>query len=193
MPSARGPRTRLLLTLAALLSLIVGYYLGQFWQRRPLADLSAVVYPAGRPLADTGDLLRELPEAWRLLGVVDTRVPACTERLREYRFMRNRLAGAPSVQSRLRLTLLAYDQPDAAQRRAFTADADWIDLVSADPAALDRLSGELGILPGIGDWCSPVQSNLVLVSPRQEAWALVPYEDPATIARNVRTVIEFVE
>jgi hypothetical protein len=33
----------------------------------------------------------------------------------------------------------------------------------------------------------------VLVSPRQEAWALIPHEAPAAMARNIRTIIEFVE
>ena len=46
----------LLLTVAALSSLIVGYYLGQHWQRRPLAEVSAIVYPAGRPIDYPADL-----------------------------------------------------------------------------------------------------------------------------------------
>jgi len=46
----RRPGIRLLLILAALASIIAGYYLGQYWQRRPLAELSARIYPAGRPV-----------------------------------------------------------------------------------------------------------------------------------------------
>lgn len=194
MPSARRPRTRLLLTLAALLSLIVGYYLGQYWQRRSLGELSAVVYAAGRTVdLQAFEMLADRQPAWRLFVAVDTTEPACAELLRDYAFARNRLAPAPDIQRNLRLTLLAYDQPDDAQTAAYSDDADWVDVISAEPRRLDSLAAELGILPTAGHWCRPTQSNAILVSPQAEAWALIPREQPAQMAGNIRAVIEFVE
>lgn len=193
----RGPGARLVLTLAALASLIVGYYLGQSWQRRPLDGLSAVVYPDGRKLdypaglgiAD-GDAEAGL---WRLFLVADTRRPACRELLRHHGFVINRLAPWPDVQARLRVTLLAYDRPDAAAITALRGGAEWLEVVSADSAALDRLAGQLGIQPAGPDWCSPTQANGILVSPQRRSWALIPHEDTAIMARNLQTIITFVE
>ena len=85
MPTGRRrrPVRRLIVTLAALASLIVGYYLGQAWQRQPLETLSAVVYPNGKPVDYPPQLDLgpddTAPPAWRLVAVVDTRVPACGE------------------------------------------------------------------------------------------------------------------
>jgi hypothetical protein len=194
MPSTRRPRTRLLLTLAALASLIVGYYLGQFWQRRSLSELSAVVYPAGRAIdLQAFAALADGQPAWRLFLTVDTTEPACAELLRDYNFARNRLAAAPHVQRHLRLTLLAYDRPDDTRIHAYSGAADWIDVISAEPRQLDPLAAELGILPNPGYWCQPTQSNAILVSPKAEAWAMIPREQPAQMAGNIRAVIEFVE
>jgi hypothetical protein len=193
----RRPRSRLLLTLAALASLILGYYLGQLWQRQPLQRLSALVYPAGQPVEYPSVLGLDLdpPDSapWRLFVAVDTRVPACDELLEHYAFVINRLAARPAIQERLRVTLLAYDQPDADRAEAFTAGLPWAELVSAAPDTLDRLAGQLGILPLADNRCSREQGHAALVSPRSEAWALIPHEQTANMAHNVRTIIEYVE
>lgn len=190
-------RSRLLLTLAALLSLIFGYYLGQYWQRRPLTELSAVVYPAGRPVPypETLNIPAENDEDgnWRLFTTANTALAPCRELLRHYAFVLNRLADRPKIQARLRLTVLAYDRPDATAAKAFTGGAEWVDVVGGTPQQLDALSAQLGILPAGGPWCSGVQANAVLVSPQHEAWALIPLEQAAMMARNIRTVIDFVE
>lgn len=194
----RSPRSRLLLIVAALTSLVIGYYFGQYWQRRPLAGLSAVMYPAGQAVAypDLPGLAPEEADAttpWRLFITADTGVPACREFLTHYAFVINRLAAAPSIQSRLRLTVLAYDQPDAAAIEAFAGGSGWAEVVSGAPAELDKLAGQLGILPAGDDWCGPLNDNAILVSPRRESWALIPREPAAIMARNIRTIIEFVE
>lgn len=192
----RGPRARLLLTLAALASLIVGYYLGQAWQRRPLDALSAIVYPTPR-LVDYGELLTPAPlgadESWRLFVVADTTAPHCAELLRHHALVHNRLAAHAGIQKQLRLTLLAYDDPDDDQVARFAGALPWLDVIAATPQALGELSAQLGIQPLTDDWCSPLQSNAVLVSPAREAWALVPHEAPVIMARNITTIIEFVE
>lgn len=193
----RHPRSRLLLTLAALLSLVVGYYLGQYWQRRPLHDLSAVVYAAGRPIDYPVALgiTDDPPSApsWRLFVTADTREPACRALLGHYAFVINRLAAAPRVQSRLRLTLLAYDRPDETTAAAFAGGSDWAEVISGTRADLDTLAGQLGILPTGSEWCAALNGNAILVSPRHESWALIPHEAPASMADSIRTIIEFVE
>lgn len=202
MPGSRIPATgrrrvlsRLLLTVLALLTLIAGYYLGQYWQRRPLQDLSAVVYPSGRAIRYPDGLPRLTDPAsngaWRLFLTADTRAPACAAVLRDMRFLYNRLAAWPDLQARLRVTVLAYDAP--AQPPDPSAGAEWIDMLGAAPPTLDRLAGQLGILPTGNDWCSDHQASAILVSPHNEAWALIPYEQPAIMADNVRTIIQFVE
>ena len=195
--SRRGPGRRLVLTLAALASVIVGYYLGQLWQRQPLADLSAVVYPNGRALTYPAEIELSADDAangmWRLFLVGDTGAPACRDLLRHYALVINRMAHRPKLQPRLRVTLLAYDRPDAAARAAFTAGADWVDVIAAPRPALDRLSDQLGIAPITEDWCTSVQANAVLVAPDAVAWALIPYEQTAIMAHDIATIIDFVE
>lgn len=193
----RSPRTRLILTLAALASLIGGYYAGQYWQRRPLADLSAILYPAGRPVdypaglgIDTGSGANG---PWRLFVVADTRATQCRELVRHFASVINRLAAWPQIQARLRLTLLAYDRPDAQAVAAFSGGTAWLEVVSADPASLDLLSAQLGITPGGSGWCEGEQSNGILVSPNHAAWALIPHEQAAIMADNIRTLIAFLE
>jgi hypothetical protein len=91
---------RLALTLLALATLISGYYLGQLWQRQALQDLTAVVYPSGRPLALPDDLLPAGDDAWRLFVTGDTTATACRQLLRDYGFARNRLAAWPRTSRR---------------------------------------------------------------------------------------------
>jgi hypothetical protein len=193
----RSPRARLILTLAALLSLVAGYYLGQYWQRRPLAELSAVVYPDGRQIEYPGELAISDPPGepglWRLFLAADTRRAACRDWVREFAFVINRLAAWPEIQANLRLTVLAYDQPDATAGVTLTEGAGWVEIVSAEPQHLDRLSGQLGILPSGGEWCSGAQANSVLVSPQRRSWALIPHQQAAIMARNLSTIIAFVE
>ena len=52
---------------------------------------------------------------------------------------------------------------------------------------------ELGILPDRARWCTATQLNGVLVAPDRRRWALIPYEDPQTMAYNVQAIIQFVE
>jgi len=188
---------RLILTLAALASLIGGYYAGQYWQRRPLADISAIVYPTGRPIdypASLGIATDRGPKApWRLFLATDTRVAQCRSLLRHVASVVNRLAAWPDIQQRLRVAMLAYDHPDAAAVVQFSGGADWAEVITGEAAELDRLSGQLGILPGTGAWCEPPQANGILVAPNREAWALIPYEQAAIMANNIRTIIAFVE
>ena len=193
----RSPGKRLVLTLAALASVIVGYYLGQYWQRRPLAGLSAVVYPAGRRVeypAGLGTLAGPDQSApWRLFLVVDTGVAACGRLLRHYGTVFNRLAAWPQIQSNLRLTVLAYDQPDTAAVSAYTRGVSWAEIISAQPQQLDTLARQLGIQPDPAGWCSATTSNAVLVAPDQKRWALIPFEQAAMMARNISTIVAFVE
>lgn len=193
MPRLRRPAARLALTLLALATLVVGYYLGQFWQRRALHDLTAVVYPSGRPLALAEDLVPAADDAWRLFVAGDTRAEACGQLLRDYAFARNRLAAAPTIQARLRVVLLAFDGPSADARERLADGAAWIDVIAPAPDMLEALAGELGILPTGSAWCTGPAASAVLVSPRLEAWALIPHEPPAAMARNIRGIIEFVE
>lgn len=193
----RRPRSRLLLTLAALASLILGYYLGQLWQRQPLQRLSAVVYPAGQPVHYPQALGLELDSPgeapWRLFVAIDTRLPACAELLEHYAFVVNRLAAWPVIQDRLRVTLLAYDRPELTAAEAFTEGLPWAELITAPPRDLDELAGQLGILPLASGRCSPEQGYAALVSPKAEQWALIPHEQTATMAHNVRTIIDYVD
>jgi hypothetical protein len=181
---------------AALTSLIIGYYLGQYWQRQPLADLSAVVYPQGLPLDLPAAV--SLPEtgspegSWRVMVAVDSGAPRCRDLLRHFALVRNRLAGWPEIQQRLRLTLLDY-APPSVEQSPIPLDGDWIERLAPGPAVLDELTGSLGILPGRKDWCTPTQANGILVAPDLRRWALLPYEQPAIMAQNIATVVQFVE
>jgi len=196
-PRRRSPRTRLILTLAALASLIGGYYAGQYWQRRPLADISAIVYSAGRSIDYPADLeIAAAPGStapWRLFLTADTRIAQCRSLLHHLASVVNRLAAWPDIQRRLRVTLLAYDHPDAEAIMQFGGGADWAEVISAEAAQLDLLAIQLGILPGAADWCGPRQANGILVAPDRRAWALIPYEQAAIMADNIRTIIAFVE
>lgn len=189
----RRPVGRLALTLLALATLISGYYLGQLWQRQALQDLSAVVYPNPRPLALPNDLFPADDDAWRLFVTGDTTAAACRQLLRDYGFARNRLAAAPGIQARLRLVILAFDQPDEAARERLGDEAGWVEVIAPSPDELEDLAGELGIRPTGSAWCTGAAATAVLVSPRREAWALIPYEAPPAMARNIRGIIEFVE
>ena len=192
--SRRAPGRRLALTVAALASLIIGYYLGQYWQRKPLADLSAVVYPAGR-MVEYPDVLEIASgdELWRLFLVADTREGPCHQVMRHFAAVVNRLAAWPKIQERLRLTVLAYDQPDKFAADDFAGGVGWVEVISGDPAELDRLSGQLGIAPGGLDWCNSYQASTILVAPDRTAWALIPYEQAAIMARNISSIVAFVE
>ncbi len=191
----RGPGIRLLLILAALASVIAGYYLGQHWQRRPLAELSATLYPAGRPLEITAgvNLDTETQPPWRLFLSADTRDARCATLLRHYAMVINRLAAWPDIQSRLRLTLLAHDQPDVAGVDAFSAGVDWVEVIAADRESLARLSSRLGLMSEAEAWCTDSGASAVLVSPELMQWALIPYQQAAIMAHNIRTIIAFVE
>jgi hypothetical protein len=194
----RRPGTRLLLTLAALASVIVGYYLGQYWQRQPLADLSAVFYPSGQkvdypPALGLAEDAGARSGTWRLFLVADTRAAECRQLMRHFATVFNRMAPSPQIQAHLRLTLLAYDRPEPAAVTAFTGGVTWVEVVSAEREQLDTLSAQLGILPNPGGWCSATAANSILVAPDQTRWALIPYEQAAIMARNILTLIDFVE
>lgn len=197
MRARRGPGRRLILTLAALGALIVGYYLGQYWQRQPLGELSAIIYPNGQAIEYPLELTALHAEAdrqnWRLFVSADTRAAACVDLLRHYSTVVNRLAAQPDIQQRLRLTLLAYDQPTEAAIGSFTGGLTWVDVLGAPAPVLDRLSTQLGIQPSSLDACTPTQANAVLVAPDAVAWALIPYGQAAIMARDIRTIIAFVE
>ena len=191
----RSAGTRLILILAALASVIAGYYLGQYWQRRPLAGLSAVLYPAGQAVDYPAGLITDpgTDSPWRLFLAADTRAPECEQLLRHYVLVFNRLAAWPEIQRNLRLSLLAHDQPDRAAITDFTTGVDWVEVISAAPEPLGRLGAQLGIQPDPKAWCSPLTGNAVLVAPDKKRWALIPYEQAAIMARNIRTIIAFVE
>lgn len=192
----RSPRARLALILAASLSLVIGYYLGQAWQRAPLRGLSAVVYADGHAVsypASFGIATDEGAGDWRLIAMIDTRAAACGELLRHLALLRNRLAGWPRIQPRLRPTLVALDAPDATTIEGFAPGQDWIDVVTAEPGQLGAFAADLGIAPDRTGVCSPVQTNAVLASPDGRRWALIPHEQAAIMARNIATIIRFVE
>ncbi|MCG6966061.1 MAG: hypothetical protein LJE59_06100 [Chromatiaceae bacterium] len=192
----RGPRARLLLILAALGSLLGGYYLGQYWQRRPLSGLSATVYALGEPLEYPAGLAigdARPGRIWRLFLVGDTRIERCSQLVWHYAGVINRLAAWPAIQQRLRVTLLAYDRPDAATIDAFAGGIGWAEVISAAPGQLDALATQLGIRPTDDDWCGAERAGAILVAPDQTAWALIPYEQAAIMAHNIKTIITFVE
>jgi hypothetical protein len=193
MPALRRPTARLALTLVALATLIAGYYLGQYWQRQPLQDLSAVVYDSGRPLALPEDRFPPGEDAWRLFVTGDTTAAACADLLRDFGFARNRLAAVPDIQARLRLVMIAFDDAVDGRGDRLAGGSDWIDVIRPTAGERDRLAGELGILPTGSVACTGTDATAVLVSPRHEAWARVTHEQPAAMARNIRSVIEFVE
>ncbi|MGB5736098.1 MAG: hypothetical protein WBM40_16800 [Thiohalocapsa sp.] len=191
-----SPRARLLLTLAALGSLLVGYYLGQYWQRQPLDQLSAIVFEDGKPIELPGSLVLTTPAeppVWRLFVAVDSQVDACRSAMRQFAFMMNRLAAWPKIQARVRVTALAFDNPSVEQAEAFAGGTRWVEAVNIPKPQLERLVDELGIQPDTAQWCVPTQLNGILVAPDSKRWALIPYEDPETMAYNVQAVIQFVE
>lgn len=192
----RSSRARLLLISAALASLIGGYYLGQYWQRQPLSELSAVVYADGQPVefpAHAGIAVEASDDApWRLLLVTDLQTTACQALLRHFAQVRNRLAGWPDIQQRLRLTLLDYGSDPPEDLRTLIAD-DWMERPPLGRAELDRIAARLGILPDAGDWCGTTGANSILVAPDLRRWALIPLEQPAIMAHNIATVVQFVE
>ena len=192
----RSPRARLLLTAAALAALIAGYYLGQFWQRQGLDDLSAVVYRDGQAVTYPDSLtLDPGPDGgvWRLFVVADTGQERCLAAMRHFGLTINRLAAWPDIQPRVRVSVLAYDQPSLTRAEQLRGGAPWLEIVSAPASDLDRLSGPLGLLPDPARWCAPSQLNGILVDPDQRRWALIPYEEPKTMAFNLQAVIQFVE
>jgi hypothetical protein len=192
----RSPQARLLLIVAALGTLIAGYYLGQYWQRSGLDGLSAVVYRDGQIVAYPQSLGLDSDRTdtpWRLFVAADTRVADCQKALRRFGLMMNRLAAWPGIQPRVRVSVLAYDQPNLTSAERTRGGAPWLEVITAPVPDLDRLSSSLGILPDPARWCSPAQLNSILVEPDRRRWALIPFEDPQTMAHNVQAVIQFVE
>jgi hypothetical protein len=196
-PRPRRPGwVRLLLISAALASLVGGYYLGQYWQRQPLDALSAVVYPDGQRvgfpaaagiLAGTSD-----DDPWRILIVTDLQTAACQELLRHFALVRNRLAGWPDIQRRIRLTLLDFGHVSPGVLEPLIAE-DWMERPTLDQVQLAELTASLGIQPAAGALCTATQANAVLVAPDLRRWALLPYEQPAIMAHNIATIVQFVE
>lgn len=187
---------RLLLISAALASLIGGYYLGQHWQRQPLAELSAVVYPHGRPVdfPTTAGIIAEASDdaPWRILVATNLEIDACRDLLRHFALVRNRLAGWPDIQHRLRLTLLDF-APAATRELEGLIAGDWMERPPLARAELERLAATLGILPDAAGWCGPGQDNSILVAPDLHRWALLPLEQPAIMADNIATIVQFVD
>jgi hypothetical protein len=192
----RSGRARLLLISAALASLLGGYYLGQYWQRQPLADLSAVVYREGRqvdfpPAAGiVADPSTDGP--WRVVLVADLQDESCQALLQQWAMVRNRLAGWPGIQRRLRLTVLDYTTiaTDPAQ---LPIAADWVELIRLEPVSLDALAGTMGILPGPQDRCRAMQANAILVAPDLRRWALLPSGQATIMAHDIAIIVQFVE
>ena len=188
---------RLVVTLAALLSLIVGYYLGQQWQRQPLVDLSATVFANGIAIDYPDGLQRPDSfidaDAWRLFMAFDSRIPACKERLQQALLAMNRLASRPDLQGRTRLTLLLYNDAGSATRDGLRGSDERIEILAGNAAELDEITGRIGTLPLPSRWCAADAGGLALVSPDHEAWALLPWERPASMAHNIATIVEFLE
>jgi hypothetical protein len=113
--------------------------------------------------------------------------------MRHYATVFNRLAAWPTIQDNLRLTVLAYDRPDAAAVTAFTGGVEWAEILSTDPQQLEPLGRQLGILPDPDAWCGETGANAILVAPDRKRWALIPNEQAAMMARNISTIIAFVE
>jgi hypothetical protein len=191
-----GPRVRLTLTAAALAALIVGYYLGQHWQRQPLDGLSAIVYPDGQPIDWPEGLDPAADEAsriWRLFLVADRKAADCQAAMRRFGLMMNRLAAWPTIQSRVRLTVITTDPPGDPDSESLAAGAAWMDVVRTNPVDRERLVAGLGLRPDPARPCTPEQLNSILVAPDQRRWALIPFEEPSRMAFNVQAVIQFVE
>ncbi len=193
MPAHR-PTIRLLLTLAALAALIVGYYLGQYWQRRPLHELSAMVYPEGERIDYPEQLNLAADDGadccWRLFTTIDSRDAACHDLLRHYTWVINRLAAYPRIQHRLRLSALAVDNPPDQTIETLRAQRDWIEVIGATPPVLENFARDLGLAPHTRPACTP---DAALVAPDRRRWALIPHGQAAIMAHDIRTLIEFVE
>lgn len=188
---------RLVITLAALLSLIIGYYLGQQWQRQPLTDLSATVYANGVAIDYPKGLERPAGfhdvDAWRLFMAFDARMPACSERLQQALLAVNRLAPQTTLQARTRLTLLLYNDSEGGVREGLRGERDRIEIITGSNTDLDTITGRVGTLPLRSRWCAADAGGLALISPQHEAWALIPWETPAAMAHNIATIVEFLE
>lgn len=182
------------MTLAALASLIIGYYLGQAWQRQPLSDLSAIVYANGRPVDYPAEFRPAHDDtAWRLFVAGDPDAAACTDLRRDFALLINRLAARPELQRRVRLALISFAETPVLGENRFHSGYPWVDLVELDGTQRETLARQLGILPTGEDWCRGTQASGVLVSPDAVAWALIPYERPDIMAHNITSLIDFVE
>ncbi len=192
----RRPVRRFILISIAIATLIVGYYLGQYWQRQPLSELSAEVYDGKRRLqlperlASPGD---EQSPRWRLFISADTTADACRQLLRDYALMFNHLAVRPDLQSNLKVVVLAYDRPDLAQQTTFTGGVTWAELLIGDPDAMDNVATQLGLSTSGIAWCSLGNDAAVLVGPDDTQWALLPHGEPDIMAHTLIGIIDFVE
>lgn len=192
----RRPAQRFIVISVAIATLVVGYYLGQYWQRRPLSDISATLYDGKQHLQIPERLAAPSDSdghGWRLYIVADTGAEACRQLLRSYALMFNHLAVHPKIQSDLKVVVLAYDHPDADAETAFTGGVTWAELLIGDPDAMDQVTTQLGLSTLGLARCSLGNDDAVLVGPDNAIWALIPHEEPDIMARNLNTIIDFVE
>lgn len=184
---------RFLLISGALGIVILGYYLGNLYKFGELDKLSAVVHK--EPTQVTIDpalvsLDNQQQAGWRLYLVVDTTANACTQVLDHYTSVYNRLAGTPKIQAALRLVTLPYNTDNKEHVGKWLAHRSFVTAFLGTEESLEKLTADLGILPLGNRWCKDTQATAALVDKEGYTRALIPFEEPATMAMNLRTIIQ---
>lgn len=189
-PPRNGSMRRLVLIMAALATLLVGYYLGNQYQFGNLQSLQAIVLdqPVEVDPLLLPQALREQREAqpgWLILLAGDLKTPACEQLLQHYVQVHNRLAGESQLQNGLQLALL---QSSDAQPTPVWQHVRWANAYALPKEQLLKLTGTLGISPIGTRWCQDVQANAALIGPDDLQRAILPQAKAAETAEAISTL-----
>ena len=180
---ARSRFSRFRLIVAALATVIAGYYLGQLYQQHRWKQQGIRVLDNPVRLEQPG-----LSGHWTLLipGEPD---PSCEQLLREFTQTVNRLAAWPKLQSRIRLHLLASRAPAGQSLWHFVP---WASVQWSEPPARRELLQQLGFAQTAPPWCG-ADAHLALTGPDQRLYALVTLDKPSRMAESLRQLIDTLE
>jgi hypothetical protein len=187
--SPRTPLQRVALILAALSTLLLGYYLGNLYRLDELKQHGAVPLDQALPLdtADLPDSLRQSlndTQQW-VIFLAGEPGQACDRLFDQYVEVYNRLAAYPKIQSRLHLALLTTASDEHHPWPVY----DWAKVYRLTPAQRDKLTSAAGIAPIGNRWCQDVQATAALAGPGASVRALLPLDKPAEMAESLRLII----
>lgn len=179
-------RSRFRIVVAALATVLVGYYLGQVYQQHRLQQQGITLLDDPVPVSK--EIRLPLSGHWTLMlpGEADA---ACEQLLRSMVQMVNRLAASPKLQAQIRLRLLATHAPGSKSLWHFVP---WASVLYLGRDERSRLLESLQLQPLKAGSCGP-SAQLALTGPDMRLYAHLRLDKPARMADSLRQLIETLE